>query len=232
MGTVNYTSGKVGQAFSFNGSSSYVQIPSNASLQLSNQFTLELWFKDTGSSGWYGLLAKRSVTSPYPCNFGINAYVPGNYMQVYFLDPTTQSGFQISTISPLPSANTFHHLAAVYQQTTSTNVQIQTYIDGAPKATNALSGKLTGTFDNSPVTIAADNPTGDWFNGLIDEVTIYPRALSASQIQAIYNAGASGKCFDSDGDGVPDWVDANPNDPTVGILTITIDSPTNGTSLY
>jgi len=34
---------------------------------------------------------------------------------------------------------------------------------------------------------------------------------------------------DSDGDGVPDWMDANPYDPTVGALTITIDSPSNGT---
>jgi hypothetical protein len=33
---------------------------------------------------------------------------------------------------------------------------------------------------------------------------------------------------DADGDGVPDWQDANPNDPTIGILTVVIDSPTNG----
>jgi len=33
---------------------------------------------------------------------------------------------------------------------------------------------------------------------------------------------------DSDGDGVPNYEDANPNDPTIGILTIMIDSPTNG----
>jgi hypothetical protein len=33
---------------------------------------------------------------------------------------------------------------------------------------------------------------------------------------------------DSDGDGVPNWEDADPNNPNVGILTITIDSPANG----
>jgi len=37
---------------------------------------------------------------------------------------------------------------------------------------------------------------------------------------------------DRDGDGITNWEDANPNDPNVGILTITIVSPTNGSTLY
>ena len=36
---------------------------------------------------------------------------------------------------------------------------------------------------------------------------------------------------DQDGDGAQDWLDANPTDPTIGILSITIDSPTNGSVL-
>lgn len=33
---------------------------------------------------------------------------------------------------------------------------------------------------------------------------------------------------DFDGDGIPNWEDANPNNPNIGILTVIIDSPTNG----
>ncbi len=36
---------------------------------------------------------------------------------------------------------------------------------------------------------------------------------------------------DLDGDGFPDWEDANPNDPAIGILAVTIDSPLNGAVL-
>ena len=36
---------------------------------------------------------------------------------------------------------------------------------------------------------------------------------------------------DQDSDGIPDWEDADPSDATIGILSITIDSPTNGASL-
>ena len=37
---------------------------------------------------------------------------------------------------------------------------------------------------------------------------------------------------DWDGDGIPNWMDADPRSTNVGALTITIDSPTNGTVLY
>jgi hypothetical protein len=38
--------------------------------------------------------------------------------------------------------------------------------------------------------------------------------------------------WDGDGDLVPSWKDANPYDPSIGILSVTIDSPLNGSSIY
>lgn len=37
---------------------------------------------------------------------------------------------------------------------------------------------------------------------------------------------------DVDGDGIPAWMDAQPLDPSIGALRVTIDSPTNGASIY
>jgi hypothetical protein len=59
----------------------------------------------------------------------------------------------------------------------------------------------------------ADSTYGTFFGGLIDELSIYSRALSASEIQLIYNAGTGGKLFlsttppplDTDQDGIPDY---------------------------
>jgi len=42
---------------------------------------------------------------------------------------------------------------------------------------------------------------------------------------------ARGNLLDNDSDGVPDWEDADPNNPSIGILTIFIDSPANGATL-
>ncbi len=38
--------------------------------------------------------------------------------------------------------------------------------------------------------------------------------------------------WDGDGDAVPSWMDANPYDPSIGVLSVTIDSPVNGSSIY
>src|SRR5262249_53016330 len=57
-----------------------------------------------------------------------------------------------------------------------------------------------------------------YFPGIIDEPTIYNRALTATEISAIYSAGCAGKCkVDSDSDGLTDlqevWVGTDPNNP-------------------
>jgi hypothetical protein len=49
--------------------------------------------------------------------------------------------------------------------------------------------------------------------------------VDASQVSSAFFRAMLG--VDSDGDGIPDWADAKPYDPSVGYLTITIDSPTN-----
>jgi hypothetical protein len=67
----------------------------------------------------------------------------------------------------------------------------------------------------------------------------YPWSLSVTgslgQSNFTVSAGLEPNVFfraivgsDWDGDSVPNWMDANANDPTVGALTVTINSPTNG----
>ena len=53
--------------------------------------------------------------------------------------------------------------------------------------------------------------------------------VSASNCPVLFLRAAVGN--DSDGDGVPNWQDANPYDPSIGILSVTIDSPLNGAAL-
>ena len=48
-------------------------------------------------------------------------------------------------------------------------------------------------------------------------------------LSGFYKAEAG---FDRDGDGIPSWEDANPDGPTIGVLTISIASPTNGASIH
>jgi hypothetical protein len=194
IGGVSFAPGKMGQGFLFNGSNSYVRIPHDRSLELSNEFTVEFWYKDTGcppGHHFYGLIANRA-TYPAGANFGINLYM-GNPMQLqaYLQDPMYPS-YQISS-SPAPGAGVFHHVAVTYTQMTPELVEMKTYVDGQLVHTSDSPGNIGRTINTAPVFIGSSNPDEELFVGLIDEPAIYRRALSAAQILAIYDAGTAGE---------------------------------------
>jgi hypothetical protein len=65
------------------------------------------------------------------------------------------------------------------------------YIDGAMPATTVSANSGFGSFTNRPWRIGTDTHTTpvDFFNGGLDDVRIYNRVLSDSEIQQLYNAG-------------------------------------------
>jgi hypothetical protein len=198
---VSYGSGKVNQGFSFGGTN-YVSIASSATLRLTGAFTVELWYKDTGSTTTYGLISKAASSAPYACNFVVWAQ-PNGAMSAGFRD-TTINALQYVSCTPVPLVGMFHHVAAVYQQTDGSHVSINLYFDGQCAAAKTFSGNLANTLDNTPVTLGSFY--GNYLTGIIDEASVYSRALSLSEIQAIYAAQASGKCLsgDYDNDGLLD----------------------------
>jgi hypothetical protein len=78
--------------------------------------------------------------------------------------------------STLP-LNTWSHLAVSYDGAT-----LRLYVNGAQVATSALSGPMATSA--SPLRIGGNAVWSEWFTGLIDEVRVHDRALSASQIAA------------------------------------------------
>jgi Concanavalin A-like lectin/glucanases superfamily/HpiC1 cyclase/MBG domain/Bacterial Ig-like domain/Cep192 domain 4/WD40-like Beta Propeller Repeat len=86
----------------------------------------------------------------------------------------------------IPS-NTWTFLAATYDSTTGL---AQLYVNGNLVWSETLSGSVPLT--STPYIGKRLNQ--EFFVGLIDEVEVYTRALSASEIQGIYNAGGAGKC--------------------------------------
>jgi hypothetical protein len=64
-------------------------------------------------------------------------------------------------------------------------------LNGEPVAQQNLGGTIADTSGNL---YFGGYPAGNNFQGLIDEVTLYTRDLFQSQLQSIYQAGASGKC--------------------------------------
>jgi hypothetical protein len=67
------------------------------------------------------------------------------------------------------------------------------YVNGQAVASQTSPGAITATSRNVLIG-REDSILPRPFNGLIDELAIYNRALSATEIQAIFSAGSAGKC--------------------------------------
>jgi hypothetical protein len=106
----------------------------------------------------------------------------------------------------------WHHVAV-----TGNGANVVFYVDGiAYPGTGTMGTKGFG--DSTNLLSIGDDTAGspdvmEAFGGLIDEVEIFNRALSALEIQAIFNVDSVGKCKDADGDGVNDTDDNCPTTP-------------------
>src|SRR5207244_8616008 len=99
----------------------------------------------------------------------------------------------MSTTPGLITTNTWQHVALTYDKS-SNNGKITIYLNGniARQITNAGGFTPQTTY---PLNFGARLAQGAaYYAGSMDEVEIFNRALSQSEIQAIFNAGAAGKC--------------------------------------
>src|SRR5439155_9580031 len=85
-----------------------------------------------------------------------------------------------------PDMNTWYHVAWVRNGTT-----VKVYENGVLAGTNTMTVAVPNP--NATLTIGQAEGIGP-VDGLIDEMTIYNRALGGSEISAIYSAGGAGKC--------------------------------------
>ena len=166
---VFYDTGIVGTSFGFDGIDDYVLVPESPNLDFApgSSITIELWAYRTSDYYIQHLLGKRDG-----CRGDKDFY---------------QLAIAPNAI-PIESVprNVWTHLAVVYDG--SNGIERQ-YVNGL------LVNEGTSILGSNTAPLEIGN-SGDCssFGGSIDEVAIYSRALDSSEIQAIFNAGNSGKC--------------------------------------
>jgi predicted outer membrane repeat protein len=196
--------GQVGRAFKFDGTNGYVALPDNlfpfpTSGTGTTPFSFELWFK-SGYAG--GVILGQQDVAPYNASA---THVPAIYVGTDGLLRVML--FWNGTPVPLTIASTvndnltFHHLAVTYNGT-----QQSIYLDGQFLGSRAQTQTAystsykyqlgTGNTNSWP---GGSSANGGWFNftGLIDEPSLYNRALTLQEVQALFAAGRAGKCPNS-----------------------------------
>ncbi len=164
--------GAVGQALKFDGINDYVSIPDNPNFEIptTNELSVEAWFNQSAYTGTT-LVEKRNEWMLYP--------VDGSGIR--FL--VRASGAWKWGTTFVHSLNTWYHVVGI-AKIENGELITQLWIDGVKKAENNF-GAVTPDTTSNPVRFAYD--WTDFYNGLIDEVRIYNRALSPAEIQEHYN---------------------------------------------
>ncbi|WP_428938320.1 FG-GAP-like repeat-containing protein [Fontivita pretiosa] len=173
-GATRTTAGKNGAALVFDGVNDWVTIADSSSLDLTTAMTLQAWVLPTSSTGKQDVIIKEGVgTEMY--NLYARSDNGGPEANVH-----VNGANRMAEGAALP-LNTWSHLAATYDGAT-----LRLFVNGALSASLAVAGTIT-TSDGA-LRIGGNSLWGEFFAGRIDDVRIYNRALSVSEIQADMNS--------------------------------------------
>ena len=178
--------GRYGNALSFNGSTSYVDLGNPALLQITGSMTWSAWVKPAANPPNDGQIVAKSdnlsgwqlKTSPDTGPHTFGSAVSGG-----------TNAFAQRYSTTVRSLNVWYYVAGVYNAAGRT---LDIYVNGV-RDNGALIGTIPASQVNSAVNMNIGRRSGGYyFNGIIDEVRIYNRALSQSEIQADMNTPIEG----------------------------------------
>ena len=173
------TQGKYGGALAFDGSNDWVTVADHASLDFTNALTIEAWVFPTvvGGGAWRSVLIKEA---PQMEAYQLYANTDTN-APTFYVRRAAATGDPQDARAPTPMpVNSWTHLAATYDGTT-----LRFFVNGVQVASNAIAGPLLTS--TGVLRMGGNSIWGEFFTGRIDEIRLYNRALSVTEIQADMN---------------------------------------------
>jgi hypothetical protein len=186
--------GKIGNAYSFNGTSTSIATSSSSSLNITGSFTLSAWVytnspynKSTAGagSGAYDYKIFTNEASYTSGGYKLGLYGSSSttvYPEVEtrnsgsaYLDRSTSSGQTFVT------TGTWHYVEGIYNSSNST---FYSYIDGV--LSNSSTGATASSTNVAPLYFGSDFGTGNFINGIIDEARVSNDVKSSDWIKAEY----------------------------------------------
>ena len=177
--------GKYGSAVLFNGTNSWVTVADANDLDLTTGMTLEAWVfptaAATAATSRNVVIKERSGGEVYNLYADTDTHIPAAYV-VKSAAPNSPIGANGSVQVPL---SVWTHLAATYN-----NSNLNLYVNGNLVRSVATSGALLTS--TGVLRIGGNSVWGEFFQGIIDEIRIYNRALTQAEIQADMNTPVGG----------------------------------------
>jgi hypothetical protein len=177
------TSDPTSTGIQFNTVTSNFEAPDHASLDVGSVFTVEGWLKlnSLATGLWNAMLIKHAPSFFFATD-------PTNKLTLY-----EYSGGECCTSTVATTDTDFHHYVATVNGAT-----VKLYLDGVD-VTGTVTPKSWGNSIH-PLALGADLGGGQYGPaGVLDELAVYPTALSAARVLAHYEAAqAPDGIFDAD----------------------------------
>ncbi|HVM62953.1 MAG TPA: LamG domain-containing protein [Verrucomicrobiae bacterium] len=186
--SVTFAAGEVGEAFSFNGVNSELTVPNNTNQNTGSQISIDAWVNPTTYGHGRSILQKRSASNVGGFTFETTDAPFGPTNGLAFVIWVGGTQITLQTPDDVMTTGAWQHVAATYD---GANMRI--YINGTQQASMAATGAIDAVTDSLVSGDNVVNPSDAW-QGLIDEIQLFSRALSSNEVVAIFNAGTAGEC--------------------------------------
>ena len=199
LGNTTYLPGKVGQAFKFDGVDDGVEIPDAAALKPAT-VTVEAWVRfdslDTpivsqfGAPGLQYIAFKKNTRTFNFEGYSLHKERQAGIDRLAFRVTNAFGSGNIAFSATTVVVGQFYHVVGTYD-----GAQVRLYVNGVLEGQASTSIALD--YGARPVFIGTSGETvyDGKLNGIVDEASVYNRALSAGEIVDLHLAGAAGKCL-------------------------------------
>jgi hypothetical protein len=175
--------GKFGRAFSFDGTASIITTKIRNELTDQAAISISVWVKPSSAVTGYDVGVIREGTGSSNGVFYIRRRQYDFYQFVIY---NASGDLGYTTSGNIYDTNNWTHVVGVYN---GTNVLL--YINGMQQGTIGNFTGKTRNSSNGNMIIGTGEEDDDVWNGIIDEVLVFNRSLSAFEVQALYNATAN-----------------------------------------
>jgi hypothetical protein len=182
--------GNANHAYNFNGTSDYIVVTGVPTISGLKAVTISAWVKwNSISGGWQDIVGKYMNDSAFHGEFLVQSK-SGTTVRIAFQDSTGHRIIRDTAIRYIPGK--WYHLVAIYDGSNGNGTSL--YINGSIMPTSEWDGSVSGPLAKTRLNFyigartAEQLPTTttEYFNGAIDTVRIYNRALSANEVAQLY----------------------------------------------
>lgn len=181
------------KAVNFNGTTAYIETPNESSLHPAFPFTVSFWVNPSDSAAASNHFFQAQIDPSNYYGFWIHAVPTTGAIAANYGDGTgSSSSNRYSALSAVRiRSNRWTHITAVYNSATS----IQLYFNGVADNLVTYSGSATSiAYQPTTVTTAKGRIGGysgittTYYNGKMDKIKIWPKALSSTEVVTEYSA--------------------------------------------